>query len=575
MKHFALTRALALVCAIFLSAWTPSGAARVVATESGQVSGVVRNGALEFRGIPYAAAPKGELRWALAQPPAAWSGVRDGSRFGPACPQQARFGLTDSSADEDCLSVNVSVPADLAPGEKLPVFIWIHGGAFVGGSSDLYRLDRLVTRGRIVVVSVNYRIGVLGFMPHPAFETADKVNGNYGIEDQRAAMQWVQRNIAAFGGDPNHVTVGGESAGAGSICMHLASPEKVEGLFHRAIVMSAGCLQSLKTVGEAELAGRAIVESLGCRGSQTEVLKCLRSDSMTVERLLKAEADYADANPLDLLAFAPVIGTAERPNATIPRSVRVALQNDRLLAIPLLIGGASHEVRLYVGYWWQAWKAGAPRALPVNAAGFDQWLRQIYPGSPAGSTRSFAEQIREVYVPAGGWASDRQAAEALGAILSDYSTIPINHCNFLMANNAFAAYAARTNRPLRVHHFEFADHNAPVAGVGIAKPYPDFTLGAVHSSILNYVFPNYSNSLRIDAPELPAGSRKLADQITDSWTRFVKTGNPGGGDLPNWPAYTGPGQHTLRFAPDQAALHDAALAHRCTFWRGLYPERLN
>ena len=221
-------------------------------TQYGAVKGVERNGAIEFRGIPYAAAPEGDLRWAMPVQPKAWEGVRDASVFGNACPQQARFNLTDASTTEDCLNLNVSIPADIRDGEKLPVLFWIHGGAFVGGSSNLYRNDKLANKGRLIVVTPNYRLGVLGFMPHPAFRNANHLNGNYGLEDQRAALKWVQNNIAAFGGDANNVTISGESAGAASICMHLASPEKVTGLFHKAIMTSAGCLAHLKTVDVAE-----------------------------------------------------------------------------------------------------------------------------------------------------------------------------------------------------------------------------------------------------------------------------------------------------------------------------------
>lgn len=201
--------------------------APVVQTSLGPVQGIARNGAYEYRGMPYALAPTGDLRWALPQPvTASWTSVFPAYDFGPACPQKARFGVTEASDNEDCLSINVSVPADIKPGEKLPVFFWIHGGAFVGGSSNLYRLDKLAREGRLVVVSINYRLGALGFMPNPAF-ASNGYNGNYGLEDQRLAMKWVQDNIEAFGGDKTNVTIAGESAGAGSTCMHLASPEQV------------------------------------------------------------------------------------------------------------------------------------------------------------------------------------------------------------------------------------------------------------------------------------------------------------------------------------------------------------
>ena len=334
----------ALACLLSLNAaWAAPVPVRQTAT--GQVSGVERNGAWEYRGIPYAAAPMGALRWALPQAPAAWDGVRDGSQFGPACPQQARFNLTEGSTAEDCLSVNVSTPPNTHAGAKLPVMVWIHGGAFVGGSSNLYRLDKLAREGRMVVVSMNYRLGVFGFMPHPALVDGAQHNGNYGLEDQRMALAWVQRNIAAFGGDPKRVTVAGESAGAGSVCMHLASSEKVKGLFQQAILQSAGCLQPMKTVTEAQAVGVAIAEALDCRGNQAEAAQCLRGQS--VEALLTQQGHYAEQHPGDFIPFAPVVGNPAQPNATVPRSTREALDQGHFSRVPLLMGGTRHEIRLY------------------------------------------------------------------------------------------------------------------------------------------------------------------------------------------------------------------------------------
>ena len=161
----------------------PPQRATVVTTATGAVRGVVRHGALEFRGIPYAAPPVGRLRFAAPQPVPAWRGVFDATRFGLPCAQAARYRLTAASNAEDCLRINVSAPSDADPQRKLPVLVWIHGGAFVGGGSELYRLDRLATRGRLVVVSFNYRLGVFGWMPHPALPRAD--NGGWALEDLR------------------------------------------------------------------------------------------------------------------------------------------------------------------------------------------------------------------------------------------------------------------------------------------------------------------------------------------------------------------------------------------------------
>lgn len=526
-------------------------------TVTGAVSGVARHGAWEYRGIPYAAPPTGALRWALPRPPEAWSGVRDGSQFGPACPQQARFNLTEGSSQEDCLSLNVSVPAKTPASAKLPVLVWIHGGAFVGGSSNLYRLDALASQGRMVVVSLNYRLGAFGFMPHPAFEDGAQHNGNYGLEDQRAALAWVQRNIAAFGGDPSRVTVAGESAGAGSVCMHLASGDQVKGLFQQAIVQSAGCLQPMKTVLQAQSTGLDIAAALGCTGAPGEVAQCLRAKP--VEEILSRQGAYAHQHPEDFIPFAPVTGAAEQPNATLPRGVRDAIDQKHFLQVPLMMGGTRREVGLYVGYFWQAAQAG--KGLPIQADSLPSWLQNFYGADKA-------PLVLKQYTPAAGWANAAAVPEALGRLLSDYTPgIGINNCLYLHTSNTLRPYLAQSGQSLPIYQFEFADEEAPVLGVGIAKPYPDFKLGAVHSTELNYLFPLLSNTQRIDGPALAPASAKLARQMVAQWANFVRSGNPNGPGLPKWPAYAG-GATVMQLAPGASKAYDADAQHQCSaFWQ--------
>lgn len=565
-----LTRTLWVGCLIVATTAQaqPSPKQRVVQTEGGKLAGVVRNGALEFRGIPFAAAPVGDLRWALPQPAPAWDGVRDARSFGPACPQQARFGLTDESLNEDCLNLNVSVPKDLRPGEKLPVLFWIHGGAFVGGASELYRLDQLASQGRIVVVSTNYRLGALGFMAHPALATADGLNGNYGLEDQRAALRWVQRNIAAFGGDPTKVTIAGESAGAGSVCAHLSSPEHVQGLFQQAIILSGACMAPLKSVQQAEQTGLDLSNQLGCTGTKAEVAACLRHDTRkaSVANILKAQGEYAGQHPLDLIPFSMTPGTPESPNRTFPRTAQAAFETGQFYSVPLLMGGARNELRLYVGYWWQEGQGSNPSMPPINAQTFSGWLAKLYPGKPQGSDVSYAQQIEAVYKPSGGWSSPNQVPETLGALLSDFiPSVGINNCMFLRMADTFVAYGKK-NASLPLYQFEFNDDQAPVLGVGIAKPYPDFAMGAVHSSALNYVFPSYSNNRKINAAPLKGQSAALSQVMVRQWAQFVKEGRPDA----NWPTYNG-GDTVMLWQPGKIAPYNASAQHRCDFWNTLYP----
>lgn len=558
LAFLGLTLAMATLAATAAAA--PAAApAPEVKVATGRVSGVVRNDVLEYRGIPYAAAPVGKLRWSAPVAPASWDGVRDGSAFGAACPQQARFDLTEGSVDEDCLSLNVTVPADRKPGEKLPVLFWIHGGAFVGGSSNLYRLDRLAREGHMAVVSVNYRLGALGFLAHPGFEDGSHHNGNYGLADQRLAMAWVQKNIAAFGGDPRKVTIAGESAGAGSVCMHLASGDRVKGLFSQAILQSAGCLQPMKTVTQAQDVSVALADALQCKGDAAQVAQCLRAKP--VQELLTQQGLYAGAHPHDFIPFAPVTGTAQQPNATLPRSVRQALDNGSFAQVPLMMGGTRHEVRLYVGYFWQDAQAG--RAPALDAEHFAGWVANFY-----GKER--AEAIVRQYTPAGGFASTQAVPETLGRMLSDFSpTIGINNCLYQHTSDQVRQYFARIGRKLPIYQWEFADEAAPVLGVGIAKPYPDFNMGSVHSTELNYLFPNLSNTSRIDAADLAPASEALAGQMVAQWAQFVRTGNPNGKGLPAWPTYAG-GKSVMLLAPGASGAYDAAAQHQCAFWRSQF-----
>lgn len=528
----------------------PPGRSAVIPTLQGLLRGVVRNGVIEYRGIPYARKPE---RWSPPQPAPGWQGVRDGGNFGPACPQQARFNLTEASNEEDCLSLNVSRPLTIPAGRRLPVFVWIHGGAFVGGGSNLYRLDALAQQG-LVVVSLNYRVGVLGFMPHPAFDPA--TNGNIGLLDQREALRWVQRNVAAFGGDAANVTVGGESAGAGSICMHLAAPEFSRELFQKALVMSGGCLAPLPTVQEYSSLGTSIAIAVGCPQMEpTQLLACLRAkplvDPLDSKKGLLAAG--AEATQGKTMSFGPSIGA---PLAN-PRSMAEAIAEGKVHNVPLLMGGTRDELRLYIGYDQQS-------PDPITPANYAARLLQHYNTT---ADAPLGQRILARYP----LTDPRRAPETLGSVISHYHPqVGINNCLYL---HTASSLRRRIGQP--IYSFEFADPKAVVLGVGIAAtPDPRMELGAVHSSGLNYLFPQLSNTSRIDGPDLLAPSQPLATQMQQMVASFATRGAPSAQGLPTWLVFSN-GSTVMRLMPGQNALYDAEAYHGCSFWREQFPKELS
>ena len=234
MPRCALACVLALVTVCSAAFAQPAANPLIVKIDGGMIGGAAAGSLISWKGIPYAAPPVSGLRWRVPQPVTPWTGVKETNRFGPSCMQ------TDNvPKSEDCLTLNIWRPAQAAP-RALPVMVWMHGGAMVHGGTALYPFDAMASRG-VMIVSMNFRLGRFGYFAHPALadEAPNDVRGNYGFMDQLAALQWVQNNIAAFGGDPDQVTIFGESSGGGSVLVHLVSPMS-RGLFQRAILQSPG-----------------------------------------------------------------------------------------------------------------------------------------------------------------------------------------------------------------------------------------------------------------------------------------------------------------------------------------------
>src|SRR5450755_860150 len=495
----------------------------VVATAGGLVRGLTASAADEFLGIPYAAPPVGPLRWRPPQPAARWPGVRDATQFAPHCPQPPSF-FGVASTSEDCLYLNVFTPpgARRLDARRLPVMVWIHGGALITGESDDYNPAGLVRHG-VIVVTINYRLGALGFLAHPALASQPGgPSGNYGLMDQQAALRWVQRNIRAFGGDPRNVTIFGESAGGLSVLSQLASPG-ARGLFSRAIVESGAYNLTQAPLATAEAAGEAFATTVGC-ASQTAA--CLRS--LPVSAILDNE---------DFSGYTPDID-----GQVLTQSLKTAFASGQFNRVPVINGSNHDEWRLFVG---ESELEGAP----VTAANYQDMIAATLGVSPA-----IAAVIAGQY-PLSSYSSP---AVALGAVGTD----AIFACPALTVDQSLSAYVP-------TYAYEFNDENAPEL---FLPPVPGFSYGAAHASELQYLF-----GLRAGFPAvLSPPQQRLASAMKRYWTSFADRGSPGspGGsrgpaalDGPRWPLFDSTSQQVLSLVPPRPQVETGfAAEHHCAFW---------
>ena len=365
--HRILTTLGCAVTAVLATAWSAAPptqptttaqsarpAATTVRTHDGPVRGSAHDGYRTFEGIPYAAPPVGRLRWAPPHRAAPWSGVRDATRPGSACPQPAGE-VPGGSTDEDCLHLNVTTPDGAGPARPRPVIVWMHGGGFTTGAGSSYDAHRMATRGDVVVVTVNYRLGALGFLAHSGLPGA----GTFGLADQQAALRWVRAEIGAFGGDAHNVTLAGESAGGYSVCAQLASPAAA-GLFDRAIIESGPCTgrpdrpfaPSSVPLSTARATGADLAAKVGC-GSARDVPACLRR--VGVSRLLAAQD--TDQQP----AYATPL---------LPSDPAAAIAAGRFHRVPVLIGNNHDEGNGWAAGIVQAGNPVTPDTWPDVAATF-------------------------------------------------------------------------------------------------------------------------------------------------------------------------------------------------------------
>jgi para-nitrobenzyl esterase len=496
------------------SATTPAGS--VVWTATGAVRGTVTAQVRVFAGIPFAAPPVGALRWQAPRPAASWSGVRDATAPASPCPQIPLSVLPGASnrtgsTNEDCLYLNVWTPSVL-PARRMPVFVWLHGGSNIFGAGSDYDGSAFARRG-IVVVTVNYRLGALGFLAHPGLsaESADRTSGDYGLMDQQAALRWVQRNIRAFGGDPGQVTLGGESAGSQDTCAHLVSPTAA-GLFDRAIMESGTCVSggssSPPTLAAASVAGQTFASAVGC-ATAPSTAACLRA--VPVPALLAAEGTTG---------WGPSLGPA-----VLPLPPAVAWATGRAHRVPVLNGSNHDEFRFFTSIQID-FVTG-----PLTAATYTARVQAEFAG--------IADQVLAQY-PVGGYASPNIA----------YATLRTDQFFACRARADDLLYGGQ----VPTYAYEFNDPQAPPFITDPALPQAAF-----HAGELAYLFPSFP---------LSAAQQRLAETMTGYWSRFVATGNPNGRHLPTWPRYQPAGDRIQVLAPTGiAATTGFAADHRCGFWQ--------
>lgn len=493
----------------------------LVHTTAGTVRGTVNPDLRFFGGIPYAAPPLGPLRFSLPAPAPAWDGARDGAKPGARCIQDPKGDLEmGRNTSEDCLTVNVWTPPVRASGEHRPVLVWLHGGGFINGSSSIYNSTRLTTRGDIVVVTVNYRLGALGFLAHPALGDGADV-GNYGLADQQAALRWVRDNIAAFGGDPGKVTIAGESAGGMSVCDHLVAPDSA-GLFRGAIIASGPC-QAQGALPEASRASLAYAQAAGC-GDPAGAADCLRR--LPVDKLRKPVWYYGIG---ENMLSGPVTGTS-----LLPVDPMRAISTGDAARVPVMIGTTRDEFTLFV-------------ALQYLRAG-KRFHADAYPHLLQSTFGADAAAVAEHYP------LNRYNGSAAVA----YSTA--------VTDGAFSCVADRIGDALvadaPVYGYEFADPAPPTPDPLRHLPFP---VGASHSLDLRYIF-NMGGAPPPTPPQVA-----LSDQMIDYWSSFVRDGRPSAEGAPEWPQLAGH-EHDSRMSlrPDGSrVVTDFDQVHQCAFWAGL------
>jgi para-nitrobenzyl esterase len=483
-------RAAAIAAALTALGWaaagTPSAVAAdasaraqanlVVKTTEGSVRGLSRTNYDAWVGIPYAAPPVGDLRFKAPQPAPGWSGVRDATHFGDRCVQGRGWdpGYEQPITTEDCLYLNVYVPHrdfDDRKGKR-PVFVWIHGGGFTGGAGQDTDPRRYVEQSGAIYVTINYRLGALGFLNLPQLRDEGAGAGAYGLLDQQAALRWIQRNIARFGGDKGNVTIAGQSAGGSSVCDQLASPS-AEGLFAKAIIQSGGC--AMTSQADADRAGEGYLQTVGCTDAAT-ALDCLRG---------KTPAELFAAQTSAPIGIRPSAG-----DAAFPVDPAEAVRTGKFNRVPVISGQVDNERSL------NTFQNNDYLGRPVTAERFEAMVRATYGAD--------ADRVLAAY-PLSAYSSPGDAQSELNSDAATYTRLQVQR---------------NLAKWTRTYVYEFDEKQTPQF-VSIFKlqwagePARSFPFGATHVDELAYLWEYLGSTLPLTDDQL-----ELSDQMVGFWSAF-------------------------------------------------------
>ncbi len=484
-----------------------------VETRAGIVEGSERNGVRRFVGIPFAAPPTGERRFRAPEPHEGWTGVRDATAFGPVAPQPSLpFIGADEPTDEDCLFLNVWTPS--IDGGERPVMVWIHGGAFIlgSGSSPMYDATRLVARGDVVVVTLNYRLGAFGLLHLDSLDPSYAGSGNNAIRDQIAALGWVRDNIESFGGDPGNVTIFGESAGAMSVASLLGAPD-ARGLFHKAVAQS-GAAHNVMSAGQADDVAVPLVESFGGIGAL---------GSVSVEQVLEAQgSSIGSFSDIDTRLDERIDGAGLRfqpvaDGTVFPRAPFDAIQGGMSADVPVLIGTNLDEWKLFA-------------MMDPNEVGTDRL--ESYLGAMTGDGAGAADLYRDAL-------PGKSPKDLFDAVATD----------FVFRQPAIRLAEAQVAHQANTFMYLFT----------WAPPTMAELIGSCHALEIPFVFDNAGPLAPLIGDDIPSA---LTDAMQQSWIAFAHTGDPSNDEIGAFPAYDTHRRATMEFGDSMGVLDDPEASRR-------------